>query len=73
MTRYRIKHSWLGWFLSIRRNNSECLKYSEKWTKDPAEAASFTLEELRAPMDANNSGLMAILVAGYTGLKLEEV
>lgn len=73
--RYRIKHAWLGYFVSIKRTEWDSFKYSERWTSELplAEPAKYTLEELRRPMDANGNGLLSILVSGYTGLKLEIV
>lgn len=71
--RFRIKHPTIGYFKSITRTDNDSHKYSEKWAKEAHEAATFTAEELRRPMDANGYGLMGILVSGYGGLQLEKV
>ena len=71
--RFKIKHPWLGYFLKLERTEWDGAKYHETWTKNYDEAPSFTLADLRAARDANNNGLMSILVAGYTGLSLEPV
>lgn len=71
--RYRIKHPTFGYFLSIERTPWDGAKYYEEFTRDVSKAPTFTLSELRAARDANNNGLLALLVAGYTGLSLDEV
>lgn len=71
--RYRIVHPTLGYFLK-RGPSKRAFNYMvEDWTKDPRIAPDFSQRQLRVPMDANNNGLMALLVAGYSGLRLEEV
>lgn len=72
-TRFRIKHSTLGYLKSIRRTDNDSMKYAETWTKAAHEAVTYTMEEIRRPMDANGYGLMGILVSSYTQLKLDKV
>lgn len=71
--RYRIRHPIFGYFQSMERTEFDGAKYYEKFTKEISKAPSFTLADLRRARDANNNGLMALLVAGYTGLSLELV
>lgn len=70
---FRIRHPSFGYFLKIERTDNDSCKFREQWTKDIAKAPAFTLSDLRQARDANNNGLMALLVASYGGLKLEVV
>ncbi len=70
--RYRIRHPWLGYFQSITRTQYDASPYSETWTMNRDDAPSFTIDELRASMDASGRGLLGILITGYGGLQLEK-
>ena len=71
--RFRIRHPSFGYFLSIKRTEFDGCRYHEEFTHERSKAPFFSLAEVRRPMNANNDGLMTILVSGYTGIFLEEV
>jgi hypothetical protein len=71
--KYRIRHPSFGWLSLMERTQFEAMKWREEFTHNPTQALAFSHDELRAPIDANGNSRMAILVQGYTGLKLEKV
>jgi hypothetical protein len=72
--RYHIKHPTLGWFVTRKEFEGKDVgsnKMTEVFSNDKNEASSYTLADLRMPMDATGRGLLALLVSGYSGLRLE--
>lgn len=71
--RVRIKHPLFGYVEKIETKKWTGEKTGADFTFDPKEAATFTCSELRMSQDANNNGLMALLVASYGGLTFEKI
>lgn len=69
----RIKHPSFGYVKHITRGKETGAKLGAEFTHDAAEAAQWTCSELRAAQDANNNGIMALLVASYGGLTFENI